>query len=150
MMREYEVDLTNCDREPIHIPGKIQSHGFLVAVNSKNYLINYISKNVSKFTDAVAVDFLGKSIAELEEKLDFAGDKNQLITVLNLAKNDNSLDIVNPYQVEIAHVIYYIIVSKSSDDLVLEFEPAASDLDFDVQKAIGRSVFRNFVRQKFK
>ncbi|WRH66738.1 MAG: hypothetical protein RSE13_24965 [Planktothrix sp. GU0601_MAG3] len=23
------VDLTNCDREPIHIPGLIQSHGIL-------------------------------------------------------------------------------------------------------------------------
>ncbi|MFC5390370.1 hypothetical protein ACFPH9_13330 [Brevundimonas bullata] len=26
------VDLTNCDREPIHIPGAIQPIGFLVAL----------------------------------------------------------------------------------------------------------------------
>ena len=25
------VDLTNCDREPIHIPGSIQPHGALLA-----------------------------------------------------------------------------------------------------------------------
>ncbi len=25
------VDLTNCDREPIHIPGSIQRHGVLIA-----------------------------------------------------------------------------------------------------------------------
>lgn len=29
-----QVDLTNCDREPIHIPGTIQAHGFLLAVTA--------------------------------------------------------------------------------------------------------------------
>lgn len=28
------VDLTNCDREPIHIPGAIQPIGFLVALTA--------------------------------------------------------------------------------------------------------------------
>jgi light-regulated signal transduction histidine kinase (bacteriophytochrome) len=28
------VDLTNCDREPIHIPGSIQPHGSLLACDS--------------------------------------------------------------------------------------------------------------------
>ena len=27
------VDLTNCDREPIHIPGAIQPHGILLVVS---------------------------------------------------------------------------------------------------------------------
>lgn len=26
-----DVDITNCDREPIHIPGSVQSHGFMLA-----------------------------------------------------------------------------------------------------------------------
>lgn len=26
------IDLTNCDKEPIHIPGYIQPHGVLIAV----------------------------------------------------------------------------------------------------------------------
>ncbi|MDO9369721.1 MAG: HWE histidine kinase domain-containing protein [Sphingopyxis sp.] len=30
-MNEPQVDLTNCDREPIHIPGSIQPHGCLLA-----------------------------------------------------------------------------------------------------------------------
>lgn len=29
------VDLTNCDREPIHIPGSIQPHGFLIACDAR-------------------------------------------------------------------------------------------------------------------
>ena len=29
------VDLTNCDREPIHIPGAIQPFGFLLALSAE-------------------------------------------------------------------------------------------------------------------
>lgn len=31
-MTASDVDLTNCDREPIHIPGSIQEHGFLLVL----------------------------------------------------------------------------------------------------------------------
>ncbi|RZK16936.1 MAG: hypothetical protein EOO43_14000, partial [Flavobacterium sp.] len=32
-MSNFQVDLSNCDREPIHIPGRIQSHGFLIVLD---------------------------------------------------------------------------------------------------------------------
>ncbi len=32
-MNDYAVDVTNCDQEPIHIPGSIQEHGLLLVVN---------------------------------------------------------------------------------------------------------------------
>ncbi|RYG67448.1 hypothetical protein EON80_13560, partial [bacterium] len=31
-----QVDVTNCDREPIHIPGFIQPHGLLLALQEPN------------------------------------------------------------------------------------------------------------------
>lgn len=33
-MNRPEVDLSSCDREPIHIPGSIQPHGLLLVVDS--------------------------------------------------------------------------------------------------------------------
>jgi len=48
-MNKFSVDLTNCDKEPIHIPGKIQSHGFLIAVVKKDLTISYISENAGDF-----------------------------------------------------------------------------------------------------
>lgn len=39
------VDLTNCDREPIHIPGRIQPHGILVALAEPDLRIVQISDN---------------------------------------------------------------------------------------------------------
>ena len=34
-----DVNLTNCDREPIHIPNLIQPHGVLLAVSATQYQI---------------------------------------------------------------------------------------------------------------
>ena len=34
-----DVNLTNCDREPIHIPNLIQPHGVLLAVSAVEYKI---------------------------------------------------------------------------------------------------------------
>ncbi len=47
-MKNPVVDITNCDREPIHIPGQIQGHGFLVAVDTEDFSIQYISENLLK------------------------------------------------------------------------------------------------------
>ena len=51
-----QVDLTNCDREPIHLLGKIQSFGFFVGV-SREWIIVHASENCA--------DFIGKDGASL-------------------------------------------------------------------------------------
>ncbi len=39
------VDLTNCDREPIHIPGSIQPHGAMLVCDPANLVVVYASAN---------------------------------------------------------------------------------------------------------
>jgi light-regulated signal transduction histidine kinase (bacteriophytochrome) len=53
---DFKVDLTNCDREPIHILGAIQPIGFLVAVSS-DWIVARSSAN--------ARDFIGRSQQEM-------------------------------------------------------------------------------------
>ena len=43
------VNLTNCEQEPIHIPGSIQPHGFLLGLNDQSFIIEYCSGNVEEF-----------------------------------------------------------------------------------------------------
>lgn len=40
------LDLTECDREPIHIPGAIQPHGYLFVVSETDLRIASVSANV--------------------------------------------------------------------------------------------------------
>nr|WP_306228957.1 HWE histidine kinase domain-containing protein [Aurantimonas sp. CSK15Z-1] len=46
----FHVDLTNCDREPIHLLGHVQRFGFLIAV-SMDWLVQHVSSNVGEFLD---------------------------------------------------------------------------------------------------
>jgi len=61
---QFEVDLTNCDREPIHELGAIQPLGFLFAL-STDWLIRRASANAAQFFETDAADLLGTSAIEI-------------------------------------------------------------------------------------
>ena len=52
-----EVDLTNCDREPIHIPGSVQPFGFLLAL-LPNFTISIASESVKQHLGIAAGELL--------------------------------------------------------------------------------------------
>ncbi|WP_375281240.1 hypothetical protein [Pseudooctadecabacter sp.] len=41
---DMHVDLTNCDKEPIHLLGQVQSYGCLISTSS-DMMINHMSEN---------------------------------------------------------------------------------------------------------
>ncbi|KQO76328.1 ATP-binding protein [Methylobacterium sp. Leaf88] len=59
----FTVDLTACDREPIHIVGSIQPHGFLLTLDAANLAIVQASANAPVGTDVGAA--LETAIPEL-------------------------------------------------------------------------------------
>jgi two-component system, chemotaxis family, sensor kinase Cph1 len=59
------VSLTNCDREPIHIPSAIQSHGVLLTFDEVSLVILQISQNSEAFLGKKPKAFLGQSLAIL-------------------------------------------------------------------------------------
>jgi len=56
------VDLTNCDREPIHLLGTMQPFGFLIAVSVTDWLVERVSQNISRWMNAKPEDLLGQPI----------------------------------------------------------------------------------------
>jgi two-component system, chemotaxis family, sensor kinase Cph1 len=64
-MTVQSVDLTNCDREPIHIPGLIQPHGALLALNFSTLEIIQISDNTVKLLGHQPDELLGKPLSDL-------------------------------------------------------------------------------------
>lgn len=56
------VDLTNCDREPIHILGAIQPIGFLIAV-SRDWIISRVSENVAAFLGREPDELIGAPLS---------------------------------------------------------------------------------------
>jgi light-regulated signal transduction histidine kinase (bacteriophytochrome) len=62
---EQKVDLTNCDREPIHVPGSIQPHGILLALESPNFKIIQVSNNTFNLIGWRPQELLEKYLGEI-------------------------------------------------------------------------------------
>ncbi|MEQ1809982.1 MAG: HWE histidine kinase domain-containing protein [Terricaulis sp.] len=59
-----DVNLSNCDREPIHIPGTIQPHGCLLACDQQLGTILRTSANAASFLSLGDVELNGRELSE--------------------------------------------------------------------------------------
>jgi light-regulated signal transduction histidine kinase (bacteriophytochrome) len=62
--RAEAVDLTSCDREPIHILGAVQPFGFLIAVSS-DWIVVRASENAARWLGHADSDLLGLPLSDL-------------------------------------------------------------------------------------
>jgi len=61
---DTKIDLTNCDREPIHILGHVQQFGCLIAVNS-DWLIQHVSLNVADYLSKDPEALIGEPLKDI-------------------------------------------------------------------------------------
>lgn len=59
------VDLTNCDREPIHIPGSIQPHGCMLVCDEGAVTVRRHSSNAAAFLGLPSSDLVGRAIEDV-------------------------------------------------------------------------------------
>lgn len=64
-MEIRELAISNCDREPIHIPGCIQTFGVLIATDKHLESITHVSSNISDFFGVAPADALGQQLSTL-------------------------------------------------------------------------------------
>jgi chemotaxis family two-component system sensor kinase Cph1 len=136
-MTKFSVDLTNCDKEPIHIPGKIQSHGFLIAVDKNNLSITYLSENTGDFLKEPTKNLLDKQLSVLNNFIKQQDPEFNIEDLLKLGIIRKSFDALSPHPIEINGNRFYLIISSAKSDWLLEFEPVT--LQYDIQSSIGRS-----------
>jgi chemotaxis family two-component system sensor kinase Cph1 len=133
------VDLTNCDREPIHIPGKIQSHGFLIAIGEEFNIIG-CSENIQKFIGITADQCLGKPISIIDEYVGKSIGSSFIVQLIQLYTTSRGFVPTNPYPIEIGSLHYNVIVCKHDTGYLIEFENEISDLDCDISHNLGHSL----------
>ena len=56
------ADLTNCDREPIHIPGSIQPHGVLLALEPRTLRVIQVAGDTVRLLGATPEEVLGQGL----------------------------------------------------------------------------------------
>ncbi|MBC3788206.1 ATP-binding protein [Spirosoma utsteinense] len=120
-MTYFEVDITNCEQEPIHILGHIQSHGYLCAIHPDTYTIVHASANLADLVGQPIADVLGQSLAEVLNKTDLPAAT--LIELLNVGKRNDSWDTLNPYRLQLDGRFWNLVVHAFKGLLLLEWEP---------------------------
>ncbi len=114
-----EVDLSNCDREPIHIPGSIQPHGALVAFVLASMEIVSAGANTDALLGIAAEALCGESLAVLLDANDLANVAARIATT-----NADTLDAF-PVEAGVAgrRVRWTALVHRGDGLGILELEP---------------------------
>ncbi|MBY5890652.1 HWE histidine kinase domain-containing protein [Rhizobium ruizarguesonis] len=74
------VDLTNCDREPIHQLGSVQPFGFLLAVSS-DWVVTRASANLPEFLGVAQANAIGRPVISLITPEALHAIRNKLTTL---------------------------------------------------------------------
>lgn len=141
MEQTLPVDLTNCDKEPIHIPGHVQPHGFLVALHPGSLRIEKASANIEAFTGQKATALLGQPLSSLHAFIVPVKKESSLSDLITLGKITGNFEQLNPQEVLVADKRMFIICHQYKDNIICEFEPFQSDAEnITLQKIMGTAL----------
>jgi diguanylate cyclase (GGDEF)-like protein len=81
---KYLGDLSDCDKEPIHIPGLIQPYGVLIVARREDMRVMYASVNTESATGRPVGSILGKPLVDclgpaVYEKIVYRNEAGQVI-----------------------------------------------------------------------
>lgn len=109
------VNLTNCESEPIHIPGTIQPHGFLLGIKKRVSRIDFCSANSAEFIGLRPEQLLGKLIPEI-----FPAE--QAAAFMQYA-DEEIIDSARPFVFSLNGTFFNTTVHQSGPNIILELEP---------------------------
>lgn len=118
----FPVDLSNCNKEPIHIPGFIQPHGVLLALKEADLTILQVSENTFNIFGVHPEELLNQNLSNLLE--------SDQVNLLRDCLSQEDLPIVNPIEFNIksnGNILHFDgILHRSNSTLILELEPLAA------------------------
>jgi light-regulated signal transduction histidine kinase (bacteriophytochrome) len=109
------VDLTDCDREPIHIPGTIQPYGVLLVLNESALTVAQVSENVGDQFPLGVEEVLGQPLSKLIDRA--SADQ------IREALREKRWYETNPFHIKTHGKQFDGIVHRHKGAAILELEP---------------------------
>lgn len=131
------VDLSNCDREPIHIPGSVQPFGFLLALTS-DFTIALASDNLGDYLGRDCADVLtlqlsqvlaDAAIATIRTRVDYLAGPDTVERIFGIALQDGGR-------------LFDVAIHISGAYLVIEAEPSIEEQDENSGDLVRRMLER--------
>ncbi len=143
-----KVDLTNCDREPIHLLGAIQPIGCLFAV-STDWMVSRVSANVGDFFDTTPEEIIGHPLSDI-----FTGEAiHSLRNRLALLRGPDAVERLFRCPLAGDERAFDIAVHMSEGNILIEVEPSTErnygDATGTVRGMIARLDQSNDIRDFF-
>jgi len=114
------MNFVECHEEPIHIPGYIQSFGYLIGIDAESHTITFFSENIADiFKVKNSEIFFGKKLTDFPELFHnvMASDIFESLESLTRRDNESYFD-----KIFIGDKEYHLSVFRSKDHIFLEFE----------------------------
>jgi len=112
--RDVLADLTDCDREPIHIPGTVQPHGVLLVLAEPALTVTQVSENVRQHLSLDVGDILGRSLDTIIDPASVEAVRESL--------RDERWYETNPLRIQANGVPFDGIVHRYDGAAILELE----------------------------
>lgn len=119
---DFHVDLTNCEREPIHVPGTIQPFGFLLSLGG-DWFISRASANSADFIGTAPDVLVGQPLTAVFSEKAVHTIRNRV----TLLRGPDAVERLFNLQLIEGGPLFDLALHFSGDQIVLEAEPASSD-----------------------
>ncbi|OJU08819.1 MAG: two-component system sensor histidine kinase/response regulator [Caulobacterales bacterium 68-7] len=116
------VDLTNCDREPIHLLGAIQPIGFLLALTA-DWIVARASTNVAQFIGKTPEELTGQPLAEIFSTKAVHDLRNRVAILLG----PDAVERIFDCPLIAGRPGFDVAVHISGGNVVIEAEPASAE-----------------------
>ncbi|SHL23651.1 ATP-binding protein [Chryseobacterium polytrichastri] len=114
------MNFVDCHEEPIHIPGYIQSFGYLIGIDVDSHSITFFSQNISNIFNIENVEFLfDKKITDFPESFQSIINSDIYSSLRKFTRRENETYFDKIY---IGEKEYHFCVFKSKNHIFLEFE----------------------------
>ena len=135
-----QVALENCDREPVHIPGRIQTFGGLLACDLRTLDVISVSRNFQDIVPAAINPELERNFGDLFEERELIHSIRGALSLPTVATQRVRIGLH-----QLGESDYDIAVSTSEDHAFIEFERVpAKSRSADAPIAIVRSMIASF------
>ena len=132
---QQQVDLTSCDREPIHIPGRIQPFGFLLAT-APDFTIVAASENAPAFLGADALR--GRALADI-----FSPAAMQCIRDrLSAAHGADAVERIFSLNLRDGMPPFDLALHRSGRFFIIEGEPSETETDLNSGEVVRAMLAR--------
>ena len=145
---EKEVTLANCDKEPIHLIGHVQSHGVLIAshLNTDIRRIDFLSDNSSELLGIDCDALLGQPLDSLVSQHSLDMIHQAVSSQLHNAHSYYDVEIHSP-RVSSTEASFHV----HNDILFIELQPfLADDMSLANFSSAGKDIIADFTTRMLK